>query len=461
MDNVVAQNEVDFETFERIEIAPYYTNSSLQHSNTMVVNSNMYAGNSAEGVIEQQNRIAMQQMGYSPPVVPPTDPSAFQEFMKQQQMSKAEQQHAEIVQIMNETYANNARGNYSSAEEMAYEQAFDELNTMLEGKKELSIADALYSIEAAYGNVYLSKEEYDERIRKSRMFIQAWMQQHGLEQGNEENVHYAIQSFMGESLEIKQAYEELKTRTTKHAPFYYDYIDFKGEKDFRNYFVTKCWATGTGQCNSLPGIYLILAEQLGAEVYLCFAPQHSYIKYKDSKEGMHSYEPTSHWKISDKWYIEHMGISREAVINGIYLDTLNREMIVANCMLDLAHGYMQKFGVGDGSFVEKCIGTAMAYFPHGNNINAYFLISSMLAHRLEALLYEHGIRDLDRIDEVEGARELYDALMKNEVIIKALGYEDMPEEMYMQMMEEYEFKGKQQQGMNSKEKRELFEEIIE
>jgi len=453
----------EFGSFEAKEVNPYYTNSSLVETGT-VEQSQMFMGGNAECVIEQQNKVAMQQMGYNPPVIPSSDPyEAHSQIANEQKQSKQQRQQQEILEIMNEVREESKKDYYSSAgflsDSRKYMDAFNNLNDMLTGKRELSVGKAYYSIEAAYGNTYLTQEEYANVVGNSASFIKAWMKQNGLNAESSEDLHYGIQRFMGDTLSVGYSYMETKTRTTSHVPFEYDYKDFQGVQDYRNYFITKCFATGTGQCNSMPGVYLVLAEQLGAEAYLCFAPNHSYIKYPDSKGGMHAFEPTSNWMISDKWYMENMGISRDAMINGIYFDTLNSKMVVANCMLDLAYGYMQKFGVGDGVFIRQCLSTAIPYFPKMNNIYTYFLYSSLLAHQLENLLYEHGVTDLSGIDKVEGARELHDALIRNEEIIKSLGYRDMPEEMYMEMMQKEIEKG-EGQG-DTKVRRDLFFDVIE
>jgi|GEM_PF-6378361 len=61
----------------------------------------------------------------------------------------------------------------------------------------------------------------------------------------------------------------------------YDFVDFWGREDTRKVFVTKLLATNSGQCQSLPQLYLILAEELGTTAYLAFSPEHSYIKFQD------------------------------------------------------------------------------------------------------------------------------------------------------------------------------------
>ncbi len=297
-------------------------------------------------------------------------------------------------------------------------------------------------------------------VKQSVEFIKEWLTQNRFKLNDNDALHYGIQKFMSEELTISvNSMDNVSSSKKKtHLPFFYDYEDFKGEQDFRNYFITKSLATGSGQCNSLPALYLSLAEGLGAKTYLSFAPQHSFVKYPDNKGNIHSYEPTSNWKISDKWYEDNMFISPKAKANGIYLDTLNSQQVVANCMLDLAFGYMTKYGAADGVFINDCINTAIQYFPKKNNIYPYFVYSSLLARQLENTLNQNNITDLKDIDKIPMAKQLYNALLKNEEIIKQLGYQDMPEELYQQLMQQHEFKGKQQQEqqISGKEKRDLF-----
>lgn len=442
------------------------------NSNNNIFNSQSPLRNQARETndyINQQNIKTMQQMGNTPPVVPPSDPYLQHQFILnqyKQNISNRYKQQREIFEILNEVNTENFNKNINSnyynnteflKQSKTFYNAFNQLNDMLSNKKQASIANAYFSIESAYGDTYLSEKEYNKQLTQSADFIKQWLIENGYKPNKNEDLHYGLQQFMKDTLtiSIKQP-ENNAVKTMKHTPFTYDYNDFKAEKDHRNYFITKCLATGTGQCNSLPGTYLAIAEKLGAKTFLIFAPQHSFVKYPDSKGALHGYEPTSNWKISDKWYVENLGILPEAIRSGIYLDTLNKQMIIANCMLDLAFAYMKKFGAADGKFVTECINTAMQYYPRKNNITAYFLRSSLLAHQLDNLLRTNGIMDIKDMNKVKGAKELYVALMQNEELIQKLGYQQMPEAIYQQLMQNHEFKGKLQQNINTRQKRNLF-----
>ena len=132
-----------------------------------------------------------------------------------------------------------------------FEDALKYLQDMLAGKTQLSIADAYFAVEAAYGNLYMSREEYYRTIRASAAFIKAWILENELDTKDNNMVHYAIRKFMSESLMLhntkKVAENGLKLEYIHHNPFRYDFNDYTGEKDYRNLFLTKCLATGYGQ----------------------------------------------------------------------------------------------------------------------------------------------------------------------------------------------------------------------
>ena len=343
----------------------------------------------------------------------------------------------------------------------AYENALQHLKNMLSGKEKLSIAQAYFAVENAYGNSYLTQKEFNDIISKSTLFSRSWIKQEGMNLQNNDDVQLAIQKFMSERLVVyKYATKgdgKMIIGRTEHKPFFYDYADYQGEKDFKNYFLSKCLATGGGQCSSMPAVYLSLAEALGVTAYLTLAPQHSFVKYKDNNGNVVNYEPTSNWKMSDNWYRDNMFITTTAKRNRIYLDTFNRKQIVADCMLSLAIGYMKKFGAADASFVSECLTEAERQFPH-ENLQCLFVRSSLLARMLNATLYNSRISSFNDLGKSKQATDLYRALQQNEEKITTLGYKPEPVELYNELLKQHEFKGTIQDSLHidGKKKRSLF-----
>mgnify|MGYP000211944010 CR=1 FL=1 len=381
-----------------------------------------------------------------------------------QTATQKQKEVAELMQQIQRDAANTSRRRYAPNPERTndFHPALAYLQKMLKGDIPLSVADAYFAVEHAFGNPYLTKQQFDSLISQSADFIKTWMQQNGLSLQDNNMVHYAIKKFMAEPLTIQKTQSSnennLQASTITHEPFRYDYKDYQAYDDHRNMFVTKCLATGFGQCASMPIVYLILAEKLGVKAYLSFAPQHSFIKHPDNSGYIINYEPTSGWEISDSWYRDNMHISAQAVKTGIYLDTLNSKQVVANCAFDLAVQYIRVDLTGNEEFILDCLHTGIPHFPENNNLQSLFIYSTHLKTVLREMMRKYKITNFEDLYKIPEAKAIYTEYIGNEAYITKLGYEDMPAGMYEAMLQEHEFKNNVQQelSVNGKEKRNLF-----
>lgn len=423
----------------------YYsaTNSTQNTQYTQTTN----LGATYDNLNQQTNSQAMRMMGYNPPSVPPSDPNLAHQFILNQynsqnaSKSKYGLSQKELSEALNEIHSDyekfdNTSSNNHTQVLGAYKLAHSKIVNMLNGKSKLSYADANYYLESAYGNTYMNYDEFKSNISQSADFIKKWMAQNNL-QSTPQSIHYAIQQFMGDTMKLTINLPDSKksTQTTIHLPFKYDYDDYDGELDYRNYFSSKCLATGTGQCNSMPIVYLMLCEAMGVKGYLSFAPFHSFIKYKNPEGKIINYEPTSHWTIPDKWYQDNLGVNMKAKANGVYLDTLNRKQAIANTLVDLAISYMQNNSKVDTAFVLKCLEDAQKYFPKGNNLYLHLAKSSLLYRQLDIALRKHGINDLNKVPLYPDTQSYYNRLVHNEALLAKMGYQAMPQNIYDDMIE--------------------------
>jgi hypothetical protein len=459
-----------FKKFNSNEKVGYYINSASQPiPQSLHSQSTGSLGAHANYIVAQQNDRAMRQMGGRLPVIPPSDPAQLHQFIidqYNQNKNPKDDAASEVIRDLNEVRnleqlrpPNYYASEKFKTEDATYRKAKDLLGNMLTGKIPVSLKDAFYILESAHGNNYLNYEEYSTTLKKSSDFIRQWLNQNGHGTAEPQALHFGIQTFMHDTLTIsKQMKEPLGNAKTKHIPFVYDFVDFRAEKDFRNFFVTKTLATGTGQCNSLPTVYLLLAEQLGAKTYLSYAPLHSFIKFPDDKGTIHNYEPTSHFQIPDQWYAEHLHIGHEAYSNKIYLDTLNKKQIVAGAMMDLAFGYMANHGIVDGAFIEECVEEAIAYFPNGEaNVQGWLLRNTLWSAMLHRALNQHGTRDLKDIEKIPEAKKAYQQMIASKQKLKALGYQEFPTTLYEEEMRKDDAKGRaQKETRDTKQKRDLF-----
>lgn len=466
-----APSQPQFPTYGNLNVnnasgqsSPYYYQKTTQATQVGTNNSNSFnpqiLNNWDKMSVTEQNRVVMQIHGMKPP---PSDEQIkadyenLRNFKQNNSKNKEQGNYEKLAEVLNEVQEvdNNILPETSNIQVLQdYQNAYNKISEMLNGKSKLSFINALYIQETAFGNSYLTHDEYYQTLKQSAEFIKQWVTQQNAPL-TPDNLHYAIQQFMGDTISIKVLTDDKKgSKTITHYPFKYDYEDYEGKKDYRNYFATKCLATGTGQCSSMPDVYLLLCEMLGIKGYKTFAPMHSFVKYKSVQGTIINYEPTSHWNLSDKWYQENMGVTSKAKINGIYLDTLNRKQCVANTLVDLAINYMFKTKNPDTTFVLKCLNTSNKYLPKHKNLYGHLAKSSLLARQLHLSLVKHGVKDISQISNFPDTNYLYQQLQKNEEYLSSLGYQEMSKEIYEDMLRQQNNKTN---APNAKIKKSLFQ----
>lgn len=439
---------------------------ALMGTYQLINSSNQNETNNAERIMQQQQMAAARMMGLKPP---PTEADIENELNERRSgkapaLSAEQKQMKEIVYLLNDVHRREPTANDYwktpdfATKEKPYFKALNQLKQQLLGQKPLSVADAYYDIEYAEGNTMISKQEFKTHIKMSAQFIKRWMAENKLNSNNSIAAHLAIQKFMSDTLKVGKQQLELPTaEPIEHLPFYYDYNDYKAEKDDRSYQVSKGFATGNGQCHILPLIYACLAEEMGTPFYLSYAPFHSFISYPDNSGKLHNYETTTNWSITDQWYKDNMDISSLAEKKQIYLNKMNRKQIVAAAMVDLAFTYKKKNGIADGKFINECIDFAMNYFPNKeSNIAAWLMRSELTSAELDRLLRQKKITNMNQAQQLPQAKALMDKLNSINDKIASLGYTEEDNSVYEQMIEESKLKHPELINKNNLQKRNLF-----
>ena len=121
---------------------------------------------------------------------------------------------------------------------------------------------------------------------------------------------------MSDTMKIKLPNMETSVMS---SPVKYDFEDFKGEKDWTKMFVSKLLSTKSGQCHSLPLLYLILCEATDTEASLAFSPSHTYAKFKDQQGNWYNVELTRGRITSDAVIMASGYITAEALKNKLYM----------------------------------------------------------------------------------------------------------------------------------------------
>lgn len=322
-----------------------------------------------------------------------------------------------------------AQRDNSSQSERLYQNAYDEIRLMLKDSVKPSFKRAVFLVENAYRGDDLSYEGFNRLIGQYGSIIKAYMRANPIPYSGDDhdNVlkNYAIFKFMTDTVWLTKD-------TALHYPYTYNFDDYMGEKDWRSMFVTTLIQTHRGNCHSMPFLYRILSEELGAEAYLSLAPYHIYIKTWSEKMGWFNTELTNAMFPVDAWVSASGYVTLEAMRSGIYMDTLGIKQSIAFCLYDLAKGCERKFGFRQFPFIFQCLDLAMEYYP--NLINAHIYRAECLKKRLDIYMRLYGAKDFRDILTYDSPKEIYDEMEAEYNEILNLGFREMPPRMYLEWL---------------------------
>lgn len=297
-----------------------------------------------------------------------------------------------------------------------YKQAYSEMADMLEGKAPLSIKRAVFLAEWAYYDGNLDYDWFCSKIDSVAVFLHGFMKANGLDKyktgKNMAIIEYFFNPWSGNG----------------YKPFEYDFDGIDDKQDFTKQFVTKLIRTHKGQCRSMPYYYKILAEAIGAEAYIAYAPIHTFIRYSNADklfpEEWVNVELTTHQYSPEFYYIEKFEINEKALKNKVYLHPLTDRETVAAQLSDLAFAYTVKYGVYD-DFTWLCSSKSYEYYPQHYNT----LIT--MGKSLDIALYRYFENNGRKVDEYvlslqKKSIELYEQLL-------ALGWEKLDDAYFKRL----------------------------
>ncbi|MFS4474619.1 hypothetical protein [Chryseobacterium sp. T20] len=307
-----------------------------------------------------------------------------------------------------------------------YYRAFD--NLMKFDPESYSITDAVFLVENAYNNNDRNfQSAYQTQIQKATNMIRQQMKRSAIDDSDNVAKNLAIFKYFAQ--DTKQNGKVI------HKAIKYDFEDYMGAKDYSKMFVSKLMKTNTGQCHSMPLLYLMLAEQIGAEAFLVVSPNHSYIRFKDGDGEVLSVELTNGMFSANSFVLNSGYIKAEALKNKLYMQNLSKREVLSQTYVDLASGYIHKFGYDE--FVAKVLGKALELNP--NNINATLWKSNTDQMRFMQACNRVNI-DPENKEQLQKIRNY--PLLENQFLeiktgfdyIDQSGFAQMPAEQYEQWL---------------------------
>ena len=244
---------------------------------------------------------------------------------------------------------------FSQSNQEIYEQAFQDINCMLNKTCSASFKDAVFTVENAYFSNQLNEDLFLKQIlvlaELSKQFIATQDLIYDYPDLNEVVKYAALFNIITDTTYINID----SSRSIEVQPYKYDFNDIWGHSDWSNMFVSKLLDTKKGNCHSLPYLYKILADEINAKAHIAVAPNHFYIKHQNKANGWYNTELTSGIFPNDAWLMASGYIHLDAIVNKVYMEALNDEQMVALCMIDLAKGYERRLGtIAQSAFILKC-----------------------------------------------------------------------------------------------------------
>lgn len=394
-----------------------------------------------------QNYSSQNRQTFTPNVPQNTNPQYLKQMeMYEQDRKRVEQEEAIKKQINKDIVADGLNINYNlpslsnSKGTEFYRDAFDKMLTL--NVENYSVKDVNFTIENAFFENKEDKAQFDKIIKNSAEFLMSKMKELNYDLNSNSAKNYILYQFFAETL-------QLKGTNIKHLPFTYDFNDYMGINDYSKMFVTKLMKTHTGQCHSMPLFYLILAEQIKAEAYLSFSPNHSYISFPDDDGKQYQIELTN-GMFSTSSYISQSGyIKSEALLNNIYMQNLTKKELLSQFYVDLASGYIHKFG--NDEFVDKVISKALELNP--KSISANIIKMKINTQRFEYVMQQLKINPQDKNDLLNirsypKALEMLNDANQQFNFFNSLGYEPMSSEAYQEWLQNMKKEKTKRENLN-------------
>ena len=303
-------------------------------------------------------------------------------------------------------------------------EAYRQIDGMLRDSLPLDLGKAVFLVENALLGNTLDYASYEKAIDERADLCRWKMQEEKLSSQDNLAKNNILFRLLTETMTIKQPGTE---KRITHYPVQYNLDDYRSRQDFTSHFVTTLLSTNEGQCYSMPLLYLVIAEKLGAEAFLSHSPLHSFIKIKDDSGRWYNLELTCRYILTDSHYVNNSRIGSDALRSGLYLSPLDKKEVIAGLMTQLGHYYYIKYD--HDPFVLQCMHRSQEYIK--TPVDAWRVESDYESKLLRTVMRLLRIKDADEMKKYyPGVYRHYLRLAELERNIRECGYQELPPEVY-------------------------------
>lgn len=311
-----------------------------------------------------------------------------------------------------------------------FDKAYNTIKNMLNGKEPISFKKAVFLTENAFKNGKLSWEVFNQSIVGTASIINNQHKNSGLTK-YKTSKNYAIHMYMVD--------------TTTSANHYQRYnYDYESYNDTEAGLVSNLLTSYLGNCHSLPFLYKIFSDELGAEAYLATAPMHAYIIQPDEYGEWWNIELTSRFRyLSNRDIIESFNLVPQSKKSGLYMKPLSQNESLVLCLEDLLIYYHKLF---DGKnnpvqdrFVKACFNLGLKHKPVSELLLDKFHYYKFYLDRGAKAANLNEYLDIQRHPELGKLLTVVEETSKK---IQASGYKNFDPKIYKRMISSIEEKKK-------------------
>jgi len=332
-------------------------------------------------------------------------------FSKKTEMKKQVSESPKVNTISKNAEAESTK---NQSQDDFFRIAYQEIKNMLEGKTKRDFKRAVFLVDNAYMGGTLDWNWYENEIKSKLSIFEKMIQVSGYSR-YKTSKNWAIHTYMTDTTSTKNGYQR----------YHYNYAKYASDTSGIVYNLLQ---TKLGNCRSLPYLYKIFCDELGATAFLATAPMHVYIRQQDENGIWWNLELTSFYKyMPSEDYISQLQITETARQSGLYMKTLSEEENLALCLDDLLRYYIERKNIICDTFVEEVLITALDYMPISEIQLKHF---SCLKYRLDKAMEKKGINDYSKIKGDAELTQQFEAMDKVGRYIDKIGYKKISEELY-------------------------------
>ena len=353
------------------------------------------------------------------------DLAAYQEQQRRSQQAIEEAQKALYSPSINYTL-----GLHSGERVDRFVEAYNELESMLNEKQKIDFVRAVWLVESAH-DPSLTWEEFNTSFQNGVDIISALMIQDKIDPNDNLSKIMTIYKYMADTTKV---YIKAREKNIVTKPMVYDYEDYGGKQDITKVFVSKLLRTGSGQCMSLPMLYYLYAKTFGADAHIAFAPQHSYITFKDKLGNWQNIELTAPMFIATDFHWGSGFISAEQAKSGIYLRPSTEKETLTYLLTTLAITYARNFGTDERNL--QMAETAKKYFP--KNLTSNMIYAGYYKDLYLNILRQYNMYQLseDKFNNDEPRKAIEQkALAEIQYLKRDLGWTEIPDWAYKKWLD--------------------------